>query len=539
MIERASLLEMRLSYAGLLLVLIGLSIAPWQSAWACSCNRSSAEQAIRHAGAIFQGRVVSVRQVPWERDRDNATVIATVEVTDRWRGNVGDRVDVYSHTISSACGYTHFPVGDTMTFYASSRAQGGFSVSQCSMYQLTAPDFGAAVERYRAARNVHEAAVAAAPQSPRPLIELGRFLEEWQDWSNAAETYGALVQLQPRSATAQAALGRSLYRAGRFADAVPPLLIASGLAPPDSDTTSFLRLARLRSGDREAFATGDLRDLVLSDIDLSGLDLRGRDLSRTRFEGGRFVGISLEEASLVGTSLRGDFSGANLRGARIEGTLFWNRHNGSYSGIDLRGASGAASMYNAIFDGALLDGASLTGARLNATSFVGVDFGTADLSRAQLHTARLEGADLSRATLDDAEFYAARFDCRTRFPPGFNPNDRGLIGTDRACVGVQDFSGQSWRSLNLDGLDLSGNIFRNTIISGQAQNANFARADLRSAFFNADLRDANLRDADLRGATIIGDLRGADLRGSRLEGVTFRNVQHDATTRWPWGFTPP
>ena len=72
-------------------VLAGLA-AP-SAGLACSCVQMSPEQHVRSTPAIFEGRVVEVRR----SRRPGAgfdDVTATIQVSDRWKGDVADRVQV-------------------------------------------------------------------------------------------------------------------------------------------------------------------------------------------------------------------------------------------------------------------------------------------------------------------------------------------------------------------------------------------------------------------------------------------------------------
>lgn len=75
----------------------------------------------------------------------------------------------------------------------------------------------------------------------------------------------------------------------------------------------------------------------------------------------------------------------------------------------------------------LVDRADLRGANLRGWDLSEIDFGHADLSAAELSRASLVGARLDRADLDGADLWGARFDHRTEWPPGFEPQEHGAV----------------------------------------------------------------------------------------------------------------
>src|SRR5437870_3893490 len=76
---------------------------------------------------------------------------------------------------------------------------------------------------------------------------------------------------------------------------------------------------------------------------------------------------------------------------------------------------------------ARLDGADLRGANLRGWDLAAIDFGRADLRGAEMNHANLVGARLDRANLGDADLSGARFDQRTEWPPGFEPQEHGAV----------------------------------------------------------------------------------------------------------------
>ena len=136
------------------------------------------------------------------------------------------------------------------------------------------------------------------------------------------------------------------------------------------------------------------------------------------------------------------------------------------------------------------------------------DFHSADFRGKDLSGADITGRDLSDADLTGATLTGIKYDSRTRWPQGFDPERAGatLVPTDL-------------RGVKFDGEDLRGQ--------------NFANADLRGvSFVGANLQNVDLTRSYLRGANFAGaDLTGADVTDADLIGARF-----DHATRWPNGF---
>jgi uncharacterized protein YjbI with pentapeptide repeats len=106
------------------------------------------------------------------------------------------------------------------------------------------------------------------------------------------------------------------------------------------------------------------------------------------------------------------------------------------SGRDMSGLYlGACNLLRANLKGTNLDGANLNGAYLAWTylseaTLKGADLGDADLAGAGLVEADLSGANLcgtnlTRADLTGVKLAGARYDHRTAWPEGFEPQDSG------------------------------------------------------------------------------------------------------------------
>ena len=130
---------------------------------------------------------------------------------------------------------------------------------------------------------------------------------------------------------------------------------------------------------------------------------------------------SLEGAGLEKASFRGaDLRGAILKGAYLEGA--------NLEGVDLKGAGlEGACLRDANLIGAYLEGADLEYANLEYADLRGAILKGAYLEGANLEGADLEGACLEGACLRRANLDGARYNSETKFPAGFDTEDKGMI----------------------------------------------------------------------------------------------------------------
>jgi uncharacterized protein YjbI with pentapeptide repeats len=188
--------------------------------------------------------------------------------------------------------------------------------------------------------------------------------------------------------------------------------------------------------------------------DLSGTSLRGRDLSGFSLSGMRFVEAELDEADLTEANLWGSdlrrasavetrfdaalLGTADLRGATLAVVRFPAGQTDGPAPFDPSDPSARpvtasfrdADLYEARMDGLELNhvpfgGADLTDANLQRAFLRGADLREARLAGADLRRARLTGATLCRADLVEADLRGAIYDDQTRWPPGFDADERG------------------------------------------------------------------------------------------------------------------
>lgn len=206
----------------------------------------------------------------------------------------------------------------------------------------------------------------------------------------------------------------------------------------------------------------------------------------------------------------------------------------------------------------------------------------ADFTNAKFHSVAFDNVNLQDARLD-----LALYDCKTKFPEGFDPVAHHMIpawsknmGCDEGAIPKVDLSGVSVQPVSgMDSSSKSGQIdlgyfvVLDGVVARQARlgvvtcsackvkNADFTNAQLsfRQGSNAVQLTDATFKGADLRGSNINTatftnvDFRGANLSGVNLENATLLNVnfegavleetnfegaKYDAETKFPAGFDP-
>ena len=121
-----------------------------------------------------------------------------------------------------------------------------------------------------------------------------------------------------------------------------------------------------------------------------------------------------------------DLAGCYLRKATMEGSFL---PDANLKGADLRGADLYFSiLYRADLSGADLRDANLCGVDLKESMLKGADLRNANLGLNKIGgPAQLQGACLLGAQLSGAILTGAKYDARTIFPDGFNPQLAGML----------------------------------------------------------------------------------------------------------------
>jgi uncharacterized protein YjbI with pentapeptide repeats len=173
---------------------------------------------------------------------------------------------------------------------------------------------------------------------------------------------------------------------------------------------------------REEAAERENLKLTLSMTrELRGVDLHGRDLH----------GVMLRHKDMRGANLRG----ANLSEASIERVPL---ADADLAGADLQGARfgrPGESVTDASLFGTDLTRADLRGAwlrcDLRAARFEGADLRGADLSESLATHPHPEKATDEEVIREAADFRGAKYDHKTRWPDGVDPEKVGAIRVDK------------------------------------------------------------------------------------------------------------
>ncbi len=95
-------------------------------AGACSCMQIAAREAVDRADAVFEGRVVEVREDGMER-------VITLAVVQYWKGVDTERVELRTASSSAACGVEF--VADTSWLVYAQRREGALRTGLCDRTQ--------------------------------------------------------------------------------------------------------------------------------------------------------------------------------------------------------------------------------------------------------------------------------------------------------------------------------------------------------------------------------------------------------------------
>lgn len=176
-----------------------------------------------------------------------------------------------------------------------------------------------------------------------------------------------------------------------------------------------------------SFRDADFTAAAIYIMDCRGTkDWRGSDFTGARFKDARVSGLGqskLAGADFTNTTFyvrkcMSQNQGIDLSGRKFDNTAF---DLGNYAGASFKGAS----LRNTTFGGDDLTGADFSGADLTGASFLNTSYSG---------PVKLLGADFTGAKIDNVDWSGAMFDCKTKFPPGFKPEDHRMITKDRSCA---------------------------------------------------------------------------------------------------------
>lgn len=388
---------------GLLLTII-LSTSWTPSAQACSCGSGGLpELSVLRAPLVFRGYVASVENLDQEREPRQ---LATVDVTQTWKGNLPRQVTIHAGGPNGLCGAS-LHAGDAHVFLIYPRPNGEFSTSICGL--AAARGVEPVLAGFSQALDAADADVQAAPGVIPPMLARARLLRRWRDHERALAAYREIASLAPDLVEPQTGIARVLSAQGRTADALAVLDEARARLGPLPEILAVTRVVRVSAGDLTDVTNVDFRGAELVGIDLSQRDLAGANfadaylervkldgsnLREARFEGTRFFGIAMRSSDLRDTRFVGTVGfpaveGADLRGARMERVTF-------YAG---------QSFQNSNMEGATIRESRLVGPAFSNTRLTGAEFTMVRISRAFILNPQFDGATLRDVTFSGSEVY--------------------------------------------------------------------------------------------------------------------------------------
>ena len=183
---------------------------------------------------------------------------------------------------------------------------------------------------------------------------------------------------------------------------------------------------------------------------------------------------------------------------------------------------------DAIFKDSDFSHTNLSNFDARRSNFQNAKFDNANLERADFTNANLMGADLSNAiNIDSATFNMAIYDKDTKFPIGFNPQEKFLMKFEKGA----DLRGIILHQAYIKSHDITNpDDYSNTDFSSyDGERASFKR----SKFANLFLTNCNFSDIDGTGMSLAGSvLYGSKFNNADLTSADLHGIQTDPTTRF-------
>ena len=346
---------------------------------------------------------------------------------------------------------------------------------------------------------------------------------------------GTMDHVSFRGAKATVAVPLSEQAAsGRRALVVPPDWDGKSKAPTLED------VVRNASGTAiTAFSLQLTRSPFKLHASITGSDLSDASLPFAEINGSRGSFYNPNEAATQLTTFdRSDLEAAGF-GGHLEHVSFKDAK------LDW------AEFTSATLDQVSFDGASLAGAEFSVVQFRGVDFSHAKLWKLDptvegvLHRLdkRLVLDPVLGLRFDPETFGRSTYDCETKWPPGFDPAQYGLLPTRSSCGDRKalDFDDATITHLTVsEDVDLSGASFRGAHVTAFCQRGSLHGANFTGAVFGGTTSDCDLADALFDHATVSANLSGATLSGARFIDST---IDIEAIASFPfggfWTYQPP
>lgn len=454
------------------------------------------------------------------------------------------------------------------------------------------------LQAYRSKLEGYDAAIKAKKGDKYTYYQKALFLRENGDWQNAEELLQKLTRENPKYSEAWAQLasltlekseainayGRDTEKGGRdkqalYEKALQYAETALKLSPSDKLARNVRLVAQIQLGQVDA---GNYEN-----ADLSERHFRGQI-----FEGKRFKGSSFKDSDLNGVMLKGSqFKDVSFENTDFAGTKFVNSSvakanfdNAEFFGASYSDGKGIVRLAGGAFEESRIDGSSFKKTRIKApiinTSILHSNFEEAsfeggfedneqtlisgvkaedtsfrhisvssqmgklaeikdstflrcDFSNAKI-SSKLTNLDFSRSILTDLDLSGSTYDCKTKWPAGFDPVAHGAVDAESCnkLTKAPDFTGKQFdKYMNFGPINLNGAKFTYAKLEGaRFYQTNLKSADFSGAFIqNADFREANLEGAKLRNLSLYGvSFEGANLKNADFAGADFSNARFGA-----------
>jgi len=273
-------------------------------------------------------------------------------------------------------------------------------------------------------------------------LKMDEFLKEGWDGERRAALWRHFIKKDDRHEY-RARMAESLFMSRQYAEARDEATRAAEAGSEEAKKT--LALARVRLGEKADYTLLPISGQEFRKLDLSGANLSGKDMSRALVTdliatGTNLARANLSSARVISAKLDGaDLQGADLTKASIsayaeKGATFAGAKVSGMGlsffesdGVDMSGIAGDGALFRQDFSGANFRGAVLTGeSDFDYIDLRKADFGGAVLAGASFSRGKLHGADLSTANLAGTSWKSMTYDCETKFPSGFAPEEHGM-----------------------------------------------------------------------------------------------------------------
>lgn len=473
-------------FSNLLFVICILSLP--LKAWAFSCRMPSVEDAYKAAEAVFTGKVVG-----GVGSTKCGAKVMSVEVEERFKGQVADVIDIHS---SDACtgGGVYMAKGVEYLVYANKRNDGRYSVWGCSRTKALPwaeknDEIGQIkelVDRFSAL----DRAMQKNPEDKAALTEAKIALyKEYNDYAAVAALYrqqlgeGALAyeaeglpvirnekDLQLLRANAyrneeirslpeveQKAIAEKVQKAYewlkankatypvriKLIEALHKLKDAEGIYEVTSTFSEHVPLSEAaRAANSFAlFALGKKEEVKNHYLNIENNAFHNLDYSRIALPKVHLKAVQIADSNFSDTEWGGEledvrFTQVDLRRARFLKAESHDRatlRKVQFNSSDLEGTNfdGAEVTMLTILNSDLAD-ASMRGMLWSGGQIYG-SLGNVDLTNAKLIGVSLYNADMSEAKLSGVDLSGSEYSCRTKWPKGFDPQKAGAIIENPVC----------------------------------------------------------------------------------------------------------